>query len=468
MNTRRERGNRFVRAWRDRLASERGIALPTSTMLLMVIFLLAAAASTAAIAASSQSRYDGGTKRAIAGADAGLNTAIYRLNKMTPSSLSCVVNGPLYLLLDPVLGTGWCPEVTTQTSGGSSGTEALGDGSSYSYQMSAGENKIVGGQYVQERKIISTGTANGVSRRVMGKVTSLTGVSLFGGNALTSLTDIDLPAGTTITGGVASNGNVNVSMCPQIVGNAWYGAQNKQFTINHTGGPNGTSANCPLFVERKLPQDMVLNPVTVPTSNDNNRITAGTDPWVLKLLSGSAWDASNRVLSVKGASVLTLTGNTYVFCKLEVDNLAQLIIGLRGSTPLKIFIDSPENCPGVTNAGTIRVRSTSSINNLNVDASSFQVYAAGSPSTATSIRFENTVSNMVGTFYAPRSTVLLQNANAILGAVAAQTITLEDAAHINWLDSANITTDNLTPLFKRTSWVECSPKPTGSEPDSGC
>lgn len=454
------------RAWRCRLACERAIALPTAVMMLMIIMLLAGAAATATIGATHQSNSDGGTKRSVAAADAGLNTAIYRLNKLKPSSLSCVVNGPLYLLLDPVLGTGWCPTVTSQTAGSSTSSEALGDGSNYSYEMSAGENKVVGGQYVQERKIISTGMANGVQRRVMAKVTSLTGVSLFGGNSLTSLKDIDLPLGTTITGGVASNGNINVSMCPQIAGNVWYGSQNKNFTINHTGNP----ANCPLFAERRLPQDLVLNPVNVPTSNDNNRITAGTDPWALKLLSGSNWDPANRVLQVRGASLLTLTGNTYVFCKLEVENLAQLIIGARlfTQTPLKIFIDSPENCPGVSNAGTIRVRNTASINNLNVDAKTFQVYAAGSPSTATSIRFENTISSMVGTFYAPRSTVLLQNANAILGAVAADTITLQDTARINWLDSADITTDDLTPLFKRTGWTECTSKPTGSAPDSGC
>jgi hypothetical protein len=108
------------------------------------------------------------------------------------------------------------------------------------------------------------------------------------------------------------------------------------------------------------------------------------------------------------------------------------------------------------------------INNLNVDAKSLQIYAAGSPSAATSLRFESTLSNMVGVFYAPRSTLLLQHANAILGAAAAQTITLEDTAHINWLDSAEITTDDLYPLFRRTSWVECTPKPTGDTPESGC
>jgi hypothetical protein len=458
-------GREGIRAWRRRLASERAIALPTAVMMTMIILLLAAAAGTAAIGATHQSNSDAGTKRAVAAADGGLNTAIYRLNKLKPSYLNCVVNGPLYLLLDPVLGTGWCPVVTSQTAGSSTSSEALGDGSGYSYEMSAGANKIVGGQYQQERKVVATGTANGVQRRVMAKVSSLTGISLFGGNALTSLKDISLPVGTTITGGVASNGTVNVSMCPQIVGNVWYGHNPaKDFTIN------GAHGNCPLFTEKRLPQDLVLNPVNVPTSNDNARITAGTDPWVLKLLSGSNWDAANRVLQVRGASVLTLTGNTYVFCKLEVENLSQLVLGLRLSTqtPLKIFIDSPENCPGVSNAGTIRVRNTASINNLNVDAKTFQVYAAGSPSTATSIRFENTVSNMVGTFYAPYSTVTLQNANAILGAVAADTIQLENTAHINWLDSAEITTDDLTPLFKRTGWTECTSQPTGSAPDSGC
>ena len=58
MNKRRERGNQFFRAWRRRLASERGIALPAATMMLMIIFLLAAAAATASIAASGA--YDSG------------------------------------------------------------------------------------------------------------------------------------------------------------------------------------------------------------------------------------------------------------------------------------------------------------------------------------------------------------------------------------------------------------------------
>ena len=53
-------------------------------MMLMIVFLLAAAAGTAAISASGQSNHDRGTKLAVAAADAGLDTAIYRLNKLKP------------------------------------------------------------------------------------------------------------------------------------------------------------------------------------------------------------------------------------------------------------------------------------------------------------------------------------------------------------------------------------------------
>jgi hypothetical protein len=177
------------------------------------------------------------------------------------------------------------------------------------------------------------------------------------------------------------------------------------------------------------------------------------------------------VLNLKTAATLTLTGNTYSFCKVTLEGLSQLLIGLRSPAqgPLRIYLDSPENCPGVTGAGTMTVKGTSIMTNLNVDSDTLQIQAVGSPTTSTSIRFENTISNLIGTIYAPNSTVALENANGILGAVAAKRVTLEDTSRIVWHPSAaDVTLDDLTPLFKRTSWVECTPRPTGSEPDSGC
>jgi hypothetical protein len=436
---------------RRRLSGERGIALPTAVMALMVVAMLASAAGMAAISAMGQSGHDRGTKRAVAAADAGIDTAIYRLNKLKPSSLLCVVVG-LPLALDPVPSSGWCPPQT----------ENLGDGASFSYRMSAGIQLNLAGVGLLQRKIVSTGTANGVTRRAMATVTSLTGVSVFGGNAVTTLSDLTLPSGTLVTGDVAADGNINVFNCTRLVGNALYGI-GKLFNVG------GSPSSCAGRSQVQATQHLVLNPVnqgTAATVNDNGRI-GNQDPFVNVL---SNWSPANRTLRLRFASTLTLTGNTYSFCKLEVENLSQLIIGPRIPTqpPLKIYMDAPENCPGVSGAGTITVKDTGQIINANATADTFQLSALGSPTTATTLSFQSTLSNMIGTFYAPRSTISLEKANAILGSVAAQNVTLLDSARIQWHPSADITLDDLYPLFKRTSWVECTTSPTGSSPESGC
>ena len=111
---------------------------------------------------------------------------------------------------------------------------------------------------------------------------------------------------------------------------------------------------------------------------------------------------------------------------------------------------------------------TAQIVNLNATSNTLQISALGHQTIPTSIRFQNTISNLIGVIYAPRSTVALENANAILGSVAANQVTLEDTARIQWHPSADITLDDLFPLFQRTGWVECTSKPAGSNPDSGC
>jgi hypothetical protein len=441
--------------WRG-LASERAIALPTAVMLLMIVLILALAAGTAAISAVGQSTRDRGTKRAVAAADAGLDTAIYRLNKMKPTSLACVVVGVPFLVLEPVLGTGWCPPVT----------ESLGDGTSYTYQVSAGAALNLNGQGLMQRKVVVTGTANGVSRRIQANVGSLTGISVFGGYAVTSLSDLSLPSGTSIIGDAATDGSMHLFNCSRLLGNALVGPGE---SFNVGGNP---TANCPGHSTVHATDHLVLNPVdhSASDANNNNRIGAvGGDPFVNIL---STWTPASRSLTLRSASSLTLTGNTYSFCKLDLQGLSQLIIAPRLPTqdPLKIYIEDPSSpvCAGVSNAGTIRVSGTAQIVNLNATSDTFQISAVGNATTATSIRFENTISNLIGTIYAPQSTVALENANAILGSVAAKNVTLEDTARIQWHPSADITLDDLFPLFKRTSWVECTSKPTGSAPNSGC
>jgi hypothetical protein len=428
-------------------------------MALMVVLLLSGAAGTAAISAMGQSGHDRSTKRAVAAADAGLETALYRLNKLKPAALMCVAIGVPTLTLQNAGSNGWCPPVT----------EDLGDGASYTYRVSAGTTINITGQGpLLQRKIVSTGTANGVSRRAMITAGSLTGVSVFGGNAVTSLTDLTLPTGTSILGDAATDGNMSLQNCGQLTGNGLYGP-GKQFTVN------GAPSACATHADVESTQHLVLNPVdqgNAATSNDNSRIGAVLgDPFVNVL---STWSPATRVLKLKSVSTLTLTGNTYSFCYLEVDNLAQLIIAARLPTqaPLKIYMDAPENCPGVaaSDAGKIRIKSTGQILNLNATSNTFQLFAVGSPDPTkpTSIDFSNTTGNFVGTIYAPYSTVALHNLNTLLGSVAAKTVSLTESARVQWHPSADITLDNLYPLFKRTSWIECASKQSGSLPDSGC
>jgi len=84
------------------------------------------------------------------------------------------------------------------------------------------------------------------------------------------------------------------------------------------------------------------------------------------------------VLRLSGSSTLTLTGNVYSLCHLKLENNAQLIIGARDPTvPLKIYIDAPENCPGVVNGGSVWLEHDSTIVNVNSDPTTLQLYPIG-------------------------------------------------------------------------------------------
>jgi hypothetical protein len=455
----------------DRFRSEQGIALPVALLILMVVSLLAAAVALTAVAGSSQSRRDRGVKRAVAAADAGISAALYRLNKLNPQPLTCVVLDPTLnppaLSLEAIPAGGWCEPQT----------EELGDGASYSYRVSAAVNVTVNGQDLLQRRIVSTGCVladttpgdclarAGVKRRALATVGSATGRSLFGDYAVISLSDLNLPNSSIIGGSAGSNGNIALENSSEICGNVTYGA-GRQFTTANS------SRQCPGYVNGPASQPFVLNPVepgTTATVNDNLRIGA-LDP-----LSGTAqtiWDVARRVLVLRNNAVLTLTGDVYSFCYLELSNSAQLLVAPRAPSrpPLKIYIEDPANCPGVSSAGSVRVRNNSSIQNLNADPITLQILAVGSAQTATSLEFSNSFSSELPlVIYAPRSTVSFQNNQNIVGAVAAQTVQMQNSARVRYHQSVgDVTVDGLRPLYRRQSWVECTAQGTGAVPDVGC
>jgi hypothetical protein len=165
-------------------------------IVMMLMLLLGMAATQAAIGGLSQATRDRQVKRALAAADTGVDVAQWRmnhtvlafdtdglLNLSNPSGTiqnvlqqGCVSLNALNIdLLNtgaytgdfnpviPDLNLPWC---AAQASTGSS--ESLGDGASYTYRVSSAIRVLSSGALVgMRRKVVATGTAGGVTRRVL-------------------------------------------------------------------------------------------------------------------------------------------------------------------------------------------------------------------------------------------------------------------------------------------------------------
>ena len=128
-----------------------------------------------------------------------------------------------------------------------------------------------------------------------------------------------------------------------------------------------------------------------PTDNDNYRIgnpPATDSPDPCTDCNGIDWDPATRILRLRNNSTLTLGGGVYSFCGIEIENTAQLKIPVRPlGTGIRIFIDSPEHCGGA-GTGSVTVRNTGTILNLNTDPTTFQLNVLGSPTIATQVAFD--------------------------------------------------------------------------------
>lgn len=154
-----------------RLRGENGLALPVvmGTLLLMLIFL--ATASTRATIGLHTSSRDVASKRALQTAKAGLRVAIARqnglgldLNQIISPSQQCLIDVGGVLGLQTGSTSTYCPPYT----------ESLGTGASFTYRVSP----VIGGAtsggllslgstaYLLRRTVVSSGTVDGVTRRV--------------------------------------------------------------------------------------------------------------------------------------------------------------------------------------------------------------------------------------------------------------------------------------------------------------
>ena len=429
--------------------SEQGLAIPIALAVLLISGIVAAVAMASSLAATSQSRRDRNAKRAIAAADAGIDVATYRLNKLAnvlTTVLPCVsLNAQTRVLyVEAVVGDGWCREQS----------EELEQGGSFTYRVSNAVrfHDADQDQDVWQRKIVSVGTVNGVRRRVVSTLNAPTGTSLFT-DAVFSDEDFTMRNSARIDGSVRSNGNIITQNSAQICGNVTVGP-GKEFR----GG-----SQCSGFTRQTAPELFVLSPVDLPLVNDNSRI-GSADPWTDP--GNIQWNTGSRVLKLQNAATLRLTGGTYLFCSVELRNSSQLIIPDDG-TPVRIYIDTPENCGGTTLSFGLYQSGT--IVNESGNPAMAQIYVAGSPTTTTSVQIHN-LHELAIALYAPRSTISFDNQNRIVGAVAGKKLTMQNNLEFRW-DQRLATLyvgDVPLPVYQRQAWVECKAQPGGAQPDAGC
>jgi hypothetical protein len=452
-----------VSAFRRRVADDRGIALPVAISVMFMVAGLATMTARAAITSDHQSLRDRNVKQAYQAANAGLEAVMYRTNLLQPGSLQCAVKNPANgaLHVTALQGDGWC----------SPHTEDLGSGESYSALISGGSALHVNGQSLVQRTIVSTGTANGVQRRVMLRANAATGEPVFPqGYAGVSLDGLNLPNSVQITGGVGSNGDIYLRNSVYVCGNVTPGP-GKELVIRNSATVCGGASTTP------AQQSFNLQPVDqgdAPTNNDNARIgnppqPTGLDPCTD--CNSIDWNPSTRILRLRNNSTLTLGGSVYSFCGVEIENTAQLKIPVRPlGTGMRLFIDAPESCGGA-GTGSVTIRNSGQILNLNTDPTTFQLYLVGSSSISTFVAFDGVdlAQNLVMAIYAPYSTIRIKNDTSLSGAIASKSIDLQNSAHINYHERiADITTGSPLRLYRPEQYVDCTSTPPGTAPDSGC
>jgi hypothetical protein len=443
--------------------SESGVALPVSLAVVMVVSALASVAARAAIVSNNQTDRDVRVKQATQAAYAGLQALRYQVNLLQPPSSHCVLKNAITgaLTVAATQSNGWCEAQS----------EELGNGATYTARISSGTNITSNAQLLSTRRIVSTGEARGVRRRVALSVNAATGAPIFPpGYAITSLNSVDFGNSVRIAGGLASNGNVALRNSAEVCGPVTPGPGKSLSMFN-------SSTVCGGFSTTPAQQDFQLQPVDLEgstTTNDDARITAavsgtGVPADTCTSCDRIEWDPSTRVLKLRNDATLTLSGNVYSFCQLELHNSAQLIIAPRDpSSPLKAYIDTPESCG--TGLGSAVFRNNTGIVNLNSDPTTFQLRVAGSTTAATSVSFENSFdATMIMAVYAPNSTVTMQNNLSLVGALAGKQVHLHNNTQLTYHERiGDIASGSSLRVYQDQDYVECVVDTAGSLPDDGC
>jgi hypothetical protein len=154
-------------------------------------------------------------------------------------------------------------------------------------------------------------------------------------------------------------------------------------------------------------------------------------------------------------------------------NSALIKIAVRGPTqlPLRIYMDTPENCGGGAGMGSISLTQSASFQNLNASSATFLLAVAGSAAKATTVDFGQSSAPGAQTVmgvYAPFSTVNMSNSVDFVGAAVAKQVQLGNTVKLTYDPLIQQLAEDPLFVYRRTAYLECTNVKTGTEPDTGC
>jgi len=454
---------------------ERGMALPVALFAMIAAMALVGVAVLASVNVQQGSHRDSGSKSSIAAADAGANVALQRQNQYA-NQLSdedpCLVEGAEGLEPGPEVSTepGWCAPVEDEVGG-----------VPYTYRVST-VGGVCGGHEVC---IVSTATANGVSRRIElsldqvgittivdkqqleeeilketeGKDLSTQELKILeeelqekffeeehGGSVpgLVGKDEIVVSGNGNVRVGVGTNGNLttsgNASVCGDIrvgVGKKWSKSGNASQCSGYTVTEGDTT----------LPEVSSFIPSDIATNNSNGRITTCSNGLPTDCqqdtFAGGKWTSTSPykpstsktttagTISLSGNTTLTVGGGDYWICSLSFSGNSKLIMA--AGAHVRFFFDTPEHC-GTSTQISMTGNNEISATGYKPALGQFDMpgfYLLGSPTTSSQVNLSgNNSTTDEFVIYGPNTTVSISGNATFKGIVAGKTIAISGNGNI--------------------------------------
>ena len=427
------------------LRDQTGYAVPMVMGALVLMLAIAALATQETVSFSVTSNHDRNSKAALAAAETGVQAARYRLARVTPDDGMCVTS----------------PEVAPDVSGNCAAvTEQHGNGASYTYYTTPllGAGDTCAGTFSagpKQRCVTSSGTANGVTRRVQVRVAA-TASNLNPVNGVFGLNKVKSGNGSVINANVGSNGDINVG--------------NSSSILRAELGPSGSLTGSPAQSGPPIvyPTPFSLPPVAIAGTESANNNAA--------IPAFSGYTAANRNLVL--TSNIVLPGGDYNFCHLD---LASGGINAAPGEAVRIFVDAPDavrpgsGCPSGGTWGLLRGQNGISLGMPSGAPADLQIYVNGWPSTSSyaatygpnhiTVAANNLDARAF--IYAPQSIVDVAKNNAnIYGAVVGYEVNVKNNLIFSWDSSLSFVGYG---DYSRSDWRECRSAPSvPTDPESGC